>query len=1181
MKLLILLSVILVSISCSKYQDVDTLPLVRKEICVEVDNSTRAYFENLGTTYRHYWEQGDKLSVFYRSQNNSCFTLVSGAGTQSATFEGTVDGVSGGVYAIYPYNEHNRLSGATLTANFPAEQCARSDKASYDRQALVMAACGENGKLKMTNLSSFVAINLTGSATIKKVVLKAAGGQYVAGSANVVFGESEPQVTFDKGCAVVTLACDLALSSSKTELYIAVAPTFLEHGFEVTVFDDKGMSMTRRHSAAVDLSRNTVYRMPTVVYQPTDRVVTADLLDLVFNSDATASDISAMKMDVITYPSSAMTVFYDEVQRTNVTRFNHNISTSVTDGYYSVSYADSDSFKSAISDGFAMECLIMPAVDMPSGEVKFFSGQDAAGFGLIVRSQSSGGDLAFMPHFTINGTAEYQRASSGVVPQKNVYYHVVGVWDKSSEKILIYIDGKLCGATSVAGAELTIAANKESQRFCIGADTGSGKGERAFNGTVLLARMYNTPLSEADVATLYEQSKRDRSNSGISLQGVKYAAEARVSAGYRYTIYGYGFESGDAVILLGASSAHKCVLTQYADCVTFAIPECNSGSYDIVIIRGTESLNIGEVDLVVDNIPRADMLDIVFNADCSATDVSAKMMFVEHSASANLSTYYENYQGCYMARFTHDLYSNITSGFYKINFQSNESFRAELADGHTMETIIRLNSAHSGGEEAKWFSCHDTGGTGFLLTKSDRGSGITFLPRVGGEYAWATSSVNPKVGQYYHVVGVWNKSLGRATVYVDGVKYGSVATSGDFVQPKNEAACWFAIGGDARKNIPSSPQNGWNGDVAMARIYDAPLSDEQVAQLWNEAKRDRVTSAINLTNVENFSRVEVKPGSRYSVYADGLKSGDVLQFEPLSAVSITQPQCSVEVDRIVATISQDMVSGIYGLYVVRGADRNFIGNVDITVTSTPRSYVAPQIIAHRGVCNNGEADNSIASFKSAQNIGGIYGTEFDVFTTSDGVIVINHDKTTDKSGLVIENSTYAQVKNETLSNGEKLPTLEALLEQAKSTPNLRLIVEVKKHNSTANTLACTQRAIDLIKSKGFENQVDFISFSYDACRLAAQLLPNITVGYLSSSSDKTPEQVWADGINNIDYKWNSLQNNLHMVDSAHSLTMTVNTWTINDLASMLDVYQCGIDFLTTDQVALAKKLYSKRFVEHP
>jgi glycerophosphoryl diester phosphodiesterase len=299
-----------------------------------------------------------------------------------------------------------------------------------------------------------------------------------------------------------------------------------------------------------------------------------------------------------------------------------------------------------------------------------------------------------------------------------------------------------------------------------------------------------------------------------------------------------------------------------------------------------------------------------------------------------------------------------------------------------------------------------------------------------------------------------------------------------------------------------------------------------------------------------------------------------------SASDVYQLDSSVEQDRLVAQIPAQLESGVYNMSLQRGEERRMIGRVEFVVKQNPREYAAPKIVAHRGVCNNGEVDNSMESFVSAQNIGGIYGTEFDIFTTSDGVIVLNHDKTI--NGYTIENSTYEQIKNQTLSNGEKIPTLEALLDQAKSTPSLRLVVEVKTHLDINNTISCTEKAIELIKAKGMENCVDFISFNYQACATAARLLPNITVGFLAEATNPTLQQMHADGINNADCQWSKfLKNNLYYVDEAHALGMTVNTWTVNDAASMFDIFQLGIDFLTTDQCALAKSIYSKRFVEHP
>ena len=937
-----ILAAFVVATACTEYTEQDTLPLEKQSINVGVEQDTRAFFEALDGAYRHYWEAGDDLSVFYYSAVNSHFTLSQGADTQLATFEGeAVAGELTSICALYPYREGNAVDGAIATVEFPATQTLRADKHSYDKQALVMAASGSGEEsLKMLNLSAFVNVSLTGSATITKVELRALNGESITGLATVNLGAAEPVVTMSdsEGSNVVTLNCNSTLTSTATEIFVAVAPQSLTRGFEVTIYDGDGMYMRRRHSAAVELERNTVYRMPAL---------------------------------------------------------------------------------------------------------------------------------------------EYKAASSA-----------------------------------------------------------------------------------------------------IALSDVKYAQSAEVSAEYRYTIYGSGFQSDDKIRLCTGNTEYICTVTKYYDCVTFTIPaELVSGTYTVDVVRGSDSLTIGEMKLNMNDIPQADMLDVVFNADGSATDNSAKMMYVEYSPSPNLFTYYESYQNSYMARFNNALYSDITSGFYKVNFQSNASFCAELADGHTLETIIKLNTVHDGSDEAKWFSCHDTGGTGFLLTKSAKGKTITFLPRVGSGYVWTMSNVEAEVGEYYHVVGVWSKSLGCSTVYVNGVKYNSVATSGNFVMPKNDAAYWFAIGGDSRKNVPSSPQNCWNGDIGMARIYDSALTDEQVAQLWNEAKRDRSTSTIRLTDVEHFSRAEVKINSRYSVYALGLQSGDKLKFESVSATSAVQPQCDVESGRIVATIPAEMLSGLYNIYVVRGEEQSFVGKVEFTVTDNPREYFAPQIVAHRGVCNNGEPDNSMASFKSAQAIGGIYGTEFDIFVTADDRIVLHHDKNTD-SGINIETSTYSQLANVTLSNGEKLPLFEDILEQAKTTPNLRLIVEVKDHANPANSIRCTELAVEMIKAQGLENQVDFISFDYDVCKRAAQLLPDITVGYLGGNI--APAQVYADGINNIDYKWDTqLLANPHWIDEAHQLGMTVNAWTVNAAAKIVDVYAAGVDYITTDEVARAKTIFAKVFVEHP
>ena len=91
-----------VATACTEYTEQDTLPLEKQSINVGVEQDTRAFFEALDGAYRHYWEAGDDLSVFYYSAVNSHFTLSQGADTQLATFEGeAVAGELTSICALY------------------------------------------------------------------------------------------------------------------------------------------------------------------------------------------------------------------------------------------------------------------------------------------------------------------------------------------------------------------------------------------------------------------------------------------------------------------------------------------------------------------------------------------------------------------------------------------------------------------------------------------------------------------------------------------------------------------------------------------------------------------------------------------------------------------------------------------------------------------------------------------------------------------------------------------------------------------------------------------------------------------------------------------------------------------------------------------------------------------------
>ncbi|HSR40202.1 MAG TPA: glycerophosphodiester phosphodiesterase family protein, partial [Phnomibacter sp.] len=89
------------------------------------------------------------------------------------------------------------------------------------------------------------------------------------------------------------------------------------------------------------------------------------------------------------------------------------------------------------------------------------------------------------------------------------------------------------------------------------------------------------------------------------------------------------------------------------------------------------------------------------------------------------------------------------------------------------------------------------------------------------------------------------------------------------------------------------------------------------------------------------------------------------------------------------------------------------------------SFANNQVVAHRGAFKaNRFPENSIASLREAIRLG-CTGSEFDVRMTADDSLIINHDE--HYHDLEIEQTSFAQLSQFKLSNGEALPTLRQYL----------------------------------------------------------------------------------------------------------------------------------------------------------
>jgi glycerophosphoryl diester phosphodiesterase len=220
----------------------------------------------------------------------------------------------------------------------------------------------------------------------------------------------------------------------------------------------------------------------------------------------------------------------------------------------------------------------------------------------------------------------------------------------------------------------------------------------------------------------------------------------------------------------------------------------------------------------------------------------------------------------------------------------------------------------------------------------------------------------------------------------------------------------------------------------------------------------------------------------------------------------------------------------------------------------------PKTVAHRGFWNTeGSAQNSIAALLNAQNLG-VYGSEFDVWQTADGRVVLNHDGIID--GIRIEDATYDDIKNKTLSNGEIIPTLEDYLQQGKKFPKTRLILEIKSHSTEERNRNAVAVILRAVAAANMQTQVEYIAFSLNVCREIISLLPEAKVAYLGG--DKTPQELKELRLSGLDYNIGVFRRHPEYVKLAHKLGLTVNVWTVSDSASIKEMRALGADFITTD-----------------
>ena len=218
-----------------------------------------------------------------------------------------------------------------------------------------------------------------------------------------------------------------------------------------------------------------------------------------------------------------------------------------------------------------------------------------------------------------------------------------------------------------------------------------------------------------------------------------------------------------------------------------------------------------------------------------------------------------------------------------------------------------------------------------------------------------------------------------------------------------------------------------------------------------------------------------------------------------------------------------------------------------------------QIIAHRGYWKTeNSAQNSITGLKKAAEAK-VYGSEFDVQLTGDGVIVVNHDDNV--NGITIAEVPYSKLNGIKLKNGEKIPTLKEYLAEGKKLKDIQMILEIKPHKTKEQEKEISEKAVKMVKEAGMEKQVEYISFSKYICE---------------TKGDISPKELKEKGINGIDYHYKVFEKKPEWVKEAHELGMKVNVWTVNNTEDIKNMLKLNVDYITTDHPVEAAGLASNK-----
>ncbi len=224
--------------------------------------------------------------------------------------------------------------------------------------------------------------------------------------------------------------------------------------------------------------------------------------------------------------------------------------------------------------------------------------------------------------------------------------------------------------------------------------------------------------------------------------------------------------------------------------------------------------------------------------------------------------------------------------------------------------------------------------------------------------------------------------------------------------------------------------------------------------------------------------------------------------------------------------------------------------------------------AHRGASGY-YPENTMPAFVKAVEMG-CDGIETDVQMTRDGVLVLIHDETVNRTtgGIgFVKDFRYRELCRLDAGawfarefSGAKVPTAEELLLLAKDT-GIRINFEIK--TGIVQYEGIEEKLIDLIHRYGWQDRVILSSFNHYSMVRAKEITGNIKTGLLYMEGLYKPgryaKSTGADALHPYFYALNE-----EVVREIKAEGLLINPFTVNDSTVMGHLLQLGVDGIITN-----------------